>query len=122
VHLHHRSTSFENELRFRYDVVLECNAPEKLRASNEAEVSPPKSETQEDTARLPFRRKRLWTSWHLAHLPANNVASPVTANNTAYIIFTSGSTRDGVCFAPSTTSREYIRASTVLLFFDFVIS
>src|SRR6187397_2189576 len=29
--------------------------------------------------------------------------------------------RDGDCFAPSTTSREYCRGSTVLLFFAFIV-
>ena len=67
----HREEGFPNELRFRYDVVLEKS------------VVP--------VARPAGRSRRVWTGWHVAQSPAERprpVASPV---DVAYVIHTSGS-------------------------------
>ena len=70
-----RDRGFDNELRFRYDVVLK--------------------KTSLDTAHNPKQgqtSKRLWTAWHVSNQPATRPHTSVTSDNVAYIIFTSGST------------------------------
>ena len=70
-----REHGFDNELRFRYDVVLK--------------------KTGLDTAHNPKqgqRRKRLWTAWHVNNQQATRPHTSVTSDNVAYIMFTSGST------------------------------
>jgi amino acid adenylation domain-containing protein len=69
----HREAGFPNELRFRYDVVVE-------KAAVPAAVRPA------------GRSRRVWTGWHVAQSPADRpqpLASPV---DIAYVIHTSGST------------------------------
>ncbi|RKZ70924.1 MAG: hypothetical protein DRR19_32985, partial [Candidatus Parabeggiatoa sp. nov. 1] len=68
-----RQTGFNNELRYRYDVILKSVASEF--------VNPPIG-----------YRKNLWTTWHLNKLATENPVTTVTPNNLAYIIYTSGST------------------------------
>jgi len=68
--VHHRREGFDNELRFRYDVVL----------------------TRGD---LQEPRKRLWTGWHVAASSAERPAPRETGaapEAVAYVIHTSGST------------------------------
>ncbi len=69
----HRTAGFDNELRFRYDVVLEKAAPGATVAAGGR------------------RRKSLWTAWHLGEVPALPLPD-VPPDAIAYIIFTSGST------------------------------
>ncbi len=71
VHALHREEGFNNELGYRFDVILK------------------KGEWSTGTTRP---SKRLWTNWHLLALPESNPSTTVAANNVAYIIFTSGST------------------------------
>ena len=69
--VHHRSdrsAGFPNELRFRYDVLLQPGA-----------VSP-------------RRRKRLWTGAHAASLPSAPLPAVAGPEDVAYVIHTSGST------------------------------
>ena len=63
----HRETGFDNELRFRYDVVLTQGLE-------------------------PARRKSLWTSWHVDRRPAERLAAVAAPEDLAYVIHTSGST------------------------------
>ncbi|MFP5284998.1 MAG: amino acid adenylation domain-containing protein, partial [Thermoanaerobaculia bacterium] len=63
--VHHRETGFDNELRYRYDVVL---------------------------TRLKERRKELLTSWHVARASAERLAPVAAPEDLAYVIHTSGST------------------------------
>ena len=72
VAVHHRESGFDNELRYRYDVVLT-----KL-----TEGSAPQAE----------RRKSLWTSWHVERSSAARPAAVAAADDLAYVIHTSGST------------------------------
>jgi amino acid adenylation domain-containing protein len=70
--IHHRLQGFDNELRFRYDVVLTRDGEERVE-----------------------RRKRLWTGWHVAASPAERPApreSGAAPEAVAYVIHTSGST------------------------------
>ena len=69
----HRKRGFENELRYRYDVIIR------------------KSQAATEAARPP-RRKRLWTRRDLDGYSDSNLTADVTSNDAAYIIFTSGST------------------------------
>ncbi|MFL6193837.1 MAG: amino acid adenylation domain-containing protein [Thermoanaerobaculia bacterium] len=62
----HRETGFDNELRFRYDVVL--------RPGGEG------------------RRRRLWTRWYADQLSASRLPDPASPDDLAYVIHTSGST------------------------------
>jgi amino acid adenylation domain-containing protein len=66
----HRETGFDNELGFRYDVVLTRDGKE---------VEKP-------------RRKRLWTSWHVEEQAADRLPAVASPEDLAYIIHTSGST------------------------------
>ena len=66
--MQHRSAGFPNELRFRYDVLLEPGAG----------ISP--------------RRKRLWTGAHAASQPAAALPAMTGPEDVAYVIHTSGST------------------------------
>ncbi|HYG61472.1 MAG TPA: amino acid adenylation domain-containing protein, partial [Thermoanaerobaculia bacterium] len=70
--IHHRRQWLDNELRFRYDVVLEKSA-----AGGEV--------TRE-------RRKRLWTGWHVERCPMVRPAASASPIDLAYVIHTSGST------------------------------
>ncbi len=72
VRIFHRQTGFDNELRHRFDVVLEKAAAEHTSPSR-------------------VRKKRLWTAWPLAGLPADDLP-PTAGDALAYTIFTSGST------------------------------
>jgi amino acid adenylation domain-containing protein len=62
-----RSEGFDNELRFRYDVVLREG---KGRAA----------------------RKRLWTAWHVERYSADRLPALSSPESVAYVIHTSGST------------------------------
>ncbi|MFL6290868.1 MAG: amino acid adenylation domain-containing protein, partial [Thermoanaerobaculia bacterium] len=61
----HRETGFDNELRFRYDVLLTPGGK---------------------------RHKRIWTGWHVAQQPAERLRSAASPDDLAYVIHTSGST------------------------------
>ena len=63
--VHYRETGFDNELRFRYDVVL---------------------------THLRERRKELLTSWHVDRSPAERLPAVAAPEDLAYVIHTSGST------------------------------
>jgi amino acid adenylation domain-containing protein len=63
--VHHRETGFDNELRFRYDVVL---------------------------TRSKERSKSLLTSWHVDRSPAERLPAVAAPEDLAYVIHTSGST------------------------------
>jgi len=63
--VHHRETGFDNELRFRYDVVL---------------------------TRLQERSRALLTSWHVERSSADRPAPVAAPEDLAYVIHTSGST------------------------------
>ncbi len=62
-----REEGFENELRFRYDVILR-------------------------EGRGGDARKRLWTGWHVERRPADRLPAAATTESVAYVIHTSGST------------------------------
>ncbi|HVF42738.1 MAG TPA: amino acid adenylation domain-containing protein [Pyrinomonadaceae bacterium] len=74
-----RERGFDNELGFRYDVLL--RKADTAAAAADAAARPPAP-----------RRKHVWTDWHLRRSPAHNPESGVTPDHLAYIIFTSGST------------------------------
>jgi amino acid adenylation domain-containing protein len=63
--IHHRTTGFDNELRYRYDVVLQ---------------------------RSKERSKALLTSWHVDRSSADRLAPVAAPEDLAYVIHTSGST------------------------------
>ena len=63
----HRETGFDNELRFRYDVVLTAGSE-------------------------PTRSKSLLTSWHVDRCPASRLDPVGAPEDLAYVIHTSGST------------------------------
>jgi len=70
-----RERGFENELGYRYDVVIE------------------KEGTPGKTKKHPVEgQKHLWTRWHLNQMSAENLGEVANPDNTAYIIYTSGST------------------------------
>jgi amino acid adenylation domain-containing protein len=73
----HREEGFENELGYRYDVVLKkgIKAAAKATANEQAQL-----------------RKRLWTRGHLWQSPESNPRVPITPDDVAYVIYTSGST------------------------------
>jgi amino acid adenylation domain-containing protein len=62
-----REEGFENELRFRYDVILR---------EGEGGAS----------------RKHIWTSWHVERRPAERLVTAASPDSVAYVIHTSGST------------------------------
>ena len=64
-----RETGFDNELRFRYDVVLTAESEPVLE-----------------------RRKSPWTSWHVERCPAARLEAVTAPEDLAYVIHTSGST------------------------------
>ncbi|MEA2174632.1 MAG: hypothetical protein QOD00_2224, partial [Blastocatellia bacterium] len=72
----YREHGFENELGYRYDVIL------RKRGIRE--------DVNESIAIQP--KKRLWTNWHLRDLPSSNPQTLAAPEHVAYIIFTSGST------------------------------
>jgi amino acid adenylation domain-containing protein len=63
--VHRRTTGFDNELRYRYDVVLQQSKE---------------------------RGKRLLTSWHVERSPAERLPAVAAPEDLAYVIHTSGST------------------------------
>ncbi len=67
--VHRRGEGFANELRLRYDVVL-----------------------QKTLSPAPARRKRVWTSWHVERCPASRLPTVIGPESLAYVIHTSGST------------------------------
>ncbi|HYG64198.1 MAG TPA: amino acid adenylation domain-containing protein [Thermoanaerobaculia bacterium] len=69
----HRRQGFDNELRFRYDVLLRKAAPGEERGTR------------------PARRKEIRTFWHL-EAREDRALPHVSADAIAYVIFTSGST------------------------------
>ena len=70
----HREQGFDNELGFRYDVLM-------TRAEDGTTAGPGRP-----------RRKHLWTSWHLETCAAGRLPALASAGDLAYIIHTSGST------------------------------
>ena len=70
----HRESGFDNELRFRYDVVLRKTACGEIRAARRE------------------RRKPVWTGGWLDRLPAGRLPAILGEEALAYVIFTSGST------------------------------
>ncbi|HEX6862807.1 MAG TPA: amino acid adenylation domain-containing protein, partial [Thermoanaerobaculia bacterium] len=74
--VHHRTTGFDNELRFRYDVVLKTPSPTLPRCAGEGAPS----------------RKALLTSWHVGRSSAERLAPVAAPEDLAYVIHTSGST------------------------------
>ncbi len=70
--VHKRTTSFKNELRFRYDVVIE--------------------KPTEDTSENVANPKKFYTRKHLLEENAQPLSDSANPAGTAYIIFTSGST------------------------------
>jgi amino acid adenylation domain-containing protein len=67
-----RQNGFPNELRFRYDVVIQKTAVPAVRTSG--------------------RSRRVWTGWHVAQSPAERPAAVASPVDIAYVIHTSGST------------------------------
>jgi amino acid adenylation domain-containing protein len=76
----HRETGFDNELRFRYDVILVDPVP------------PLPCSGGEGASARPGRRKRIWTGWHVDQKPASRLPDLTTPDDFAYVIHTSGST------------------------------
>jgi amino acid adenylation domain-containing protein len=72
VAIQHRHQGFPNELRFRYDVLLQRG--------------------KAATAQSGPRRQRLWTGWHLDRCAAGRPPAVATPDDVAYVIHTSGST------------------------------
>lgn len=79
----HRKTGFENELRFRYDVVL--------RKEPDAEKAGYDGSTDEEEGLL-NSKKRSWTQAHIDRCSASNPKTSLTSEDEAYVIFTSGTT------------------------------
>jgi amino acid adenylation domain-containing protein len=77
----HRHQGFENELRYRYDVVI-----------RKADQHPTNGQRTADSTHLTTRQKYLWTNWHLKQHPGTNLQTRVPPESLAYIIHTSGST------------------------------
>jgi amino acid adenylation domain-containing protein len=73
----HRGDGFENELRFRYDVLLTRGG------------APPGGR---DGGGPAGTRRRVWTNWHLDRCPDGGLAPLATPDDVAYVIHTSGST------------------------------
>ena len=73
----HREEGFDNELRFRYDVVLKPPSPALPRFAGEG---------------APARRKHVWSSWHVERCPAGRLPAAAWPDTVAYVIHTSGST------------------------------
>ena len=73
----YRQHLFENELRYRYDVLFE-----KL----------PLSRVSAEKQKLPISESRLWTGWHLNRCASDAPKTQITPEYIAYIIYTSGST------------------------------
>lgn len=71
-----RETGFNNELRYRYDLIIEKGVGNKT----------------EKPATPKLTKKQIWTSWHLKQLSVDNPQPLQDSDNTAYIIYTSGST------------------------------
>ncbi|MFL6292352.1 MAG: amino acid adenylation domain-containing protein, partial [Thermoanaerobaculia bacterium] len=105
--VHHRETGFDNELRFRYDVVLkqgELNVGEGLAPSRAGEgpdvpktlrsvdLRPPGRGQAPPLHPSPSRRKELLTSWHVDRCPAERLPAVAAPEDLAYVIHTSGST------------------------------
>ncbi|SDG00874.1 amino acid adenylation domain-containing protein [Fontibacillus panacisegetis] len=79
----HRKKGFENELRFRYDVVLR----------KELDVGKGENdESLDEKDRLVRGRKRSWTQAHIDRCSTSNPRTSLTSEDEAYIIFTSGTT------------------------------
>jgi amino acid adenylation domain-containing protein len=76
VQIQHRERGFNNELGYRFDVIL---------TKHDGRESARDKWTMQPS-------KRLWTNWHLQALPESNPSTAVTSANVAYIIHTSGST------------------------------
>ncbi len=70
-HLYHRDSGFDNELKYRFDVVLEKGVKPILTSS-------------------PF--VNFYTNWHILNMPTESLNLDYCSDNLAYIISTSGST------------------------------
>lgn len=79
----HRQKGFENELGFRYDVVVH-----KGMTSGQAESVGGLSESDPGA----HCRKRSWTLAHIDSYPTMNPRTELSAEHEAYVIFTSGTT------------------------------
>jgi amino acid adenylation domain-containing protein len=100
----HRERGFANELRFRYDVLIDPVPPLPSplpRAGGEG---------------APSRRKRLWTGWHADRLPAGRRPATSSADGLAYVIHTSGSTGRpkgiGVQHRPAVNLIQWVNETT----------
>ena len=71
-----RERGFENELRYRYDVILQKEGMQTVKKDQPLVES----------------KKPLWTNWHLSQMSRQNLAPVASSDNTAYLIYTSGST------------------------------
>ncbi|WP_127573070.1 non-ribosomal peptide synthetase, partial [Paenibacillus xylaniclasticus] len=83
VELLKREDGFDNELKFRFDVLI--------RKTKEAQS--PRRDGREEYDSEPTRwARRIKTDWHLSRYPEHNPSSVVSPLDIAYILFTSGST------------------------------
>ncbi|MEQ8997811.1 MAG: amino acid adenylation domain-containing protein [Coleofasciculus sp. B1-GNL1-01] len=73
----HREDKFENELQYRYDVIIKKS---RLQSQSIKSFSPEK------------QKKIIWTNWHLNQRQKSNPPGTIISDNLAYIIHTSGST------------------------------
>ncbi|QXU43266.1 non-ribosomal peptide synthetase [Pedobacter sp. D749] len=87
-----RGKDFENELQFRFDVIIE------------------KKYTSQNVGYVPV--KNIWTRYHLDGQPQYNPANNLTADDLAYIIFTSGTT--------GTPKGVYVKHRAVINLIDWV--
>ncbi len=76
----HRQEGFPNELRFRYDVIVQKAA---LPAAAQAAVP---------VERSAGRSKRVWTGWHVEASAPERLQAAASPVDIAYVIHTSGST------------------------------
>ncbi|MBV8201787.1 MAG: AMP-binding protein, partial [Acidobacteria bacterium] len=84
--VHHRTAGFPNELRFRYDVLLEAGAASGSAAGAVGGTPAAASPAGER------RRFGLWTGWHVGSRPDGPLPPVATPDDIAYVIHTSGST------------------------------
>ncbi|WP_243467274.1 class I SAM-dependent methyltransferase [Acetivibrio straminisolvens] len=75
VKVQHREDEFDNELAYRYDVLIEKGHAEK----------------EEYLSRLSKRRND-WTLWHISKYSGENLDIEIDSKELAYVIYTSGST------------------------------
>lgn len=125
VNVLYRKDEFTNELRYRYDVIINKTSEEANYTGgtvyNDEKVSGKIDENisenidEKDTNNVAVKEKRDWTLWHMNSYSGENLDLDINSDQLAYVIYTSGSTGTpkgvAVCHKPVINLIEWVNRS-----------